>query len=234
MSFMQHPISSSVKRESPLFLTHTAMVAAVIMLALIPVQIAVFTAFPPPDSAEGFLTLFQDNWLLGFLSMDFLYLINTVILVILYLSLSVRLVSEAPQKSALAFVIGLVGIACYFPSNPVFEMFALSKEFALAQPSERPQLLVVGNALMAGYTGTAFIVYYILNGISLVLYAWAMLESTVFTKTIGVYGLVSGILMLVPSTFGMVGMVFSLLSLIPWVVFLVLLVKEYSKIPPLS
>jgi hypothetical protein len=45
-----------------------------------------------------------------------------------------------------------------------------------------------------------------------------------------VSGLLSGILMAVPSTFGTVGLYFSLASLVPWVVFAVLVARRLWRL----
>lgn len=68
-------------------------VAALITAVLIPLQIIVFIAWPP--SLEGSVTdwfrLFQDNWLLGLLSLDLLLLVDYILLVPIVLALYVAL-----------------------------------------------------------------------------------------------------------------------------------------------
>lgn len=204
---------------------------SVFMLVLIPIQIIVFSAYPPPESVEGYFFLFQKNWLLGLISLDFLYILNNIILIFIYLSLFFRLYRDFPSLSVGALALGLVGIVCYFPSNPVFEILSLSGKYASASPDAQSRMLAAGEALMAGYTGTAFVVYYILNAVALILYAGIMLKSPFFSKKTGGFGMAAGLLMLVPSSVGMVGMVFSLASLVPWAAFLIVLVKDLSSDP---
>jgi hypothetical protein len=50
--------------------------AALVGVALIPVQIIIFVVWPPPTTVTDWFTLFQDNWLLGLLSLDLLYILN--------------------------------------------------------------------------------------------------------------------------------------------------------------
>lgn len=83
---------------------------------------------------------------------------------------------------------------------------------------------------MAGYTGTTFNAYYVLSTICLLLFSYAIIKSTKFQKSVGLWGLASGIFMIVPSSAGMLGMIFSLLSLIPWAVFVALLMIKFNKI----
>ncbi len=239
-----------------------------VMLAMIPLQIVVFVAAPPPATVEGFFALFQRQPFLGLLSLDLLYLINNAILIVIYLALFLLLAYpaaarpmtrlhapsdqpnlpsdylhaapehphapsaqlHAPSPAALlALVFSLVGIACYYPSNPAFEMLTLSRAWAAAPADGRPLLLAAGEAVMAGYTGTAFDAYYVMNSISLILFAVALLRDGRFPKPLGAWGLASGILMIVPSSAGLLGMVFSLLSLIPWMVFISLLLGSFRS-----
>ena len=206
-----------------------AWILALVMLLLIPLQIVVFVIAPPPDTVTGFFDLFQQHPFLGLLSLDFIYLFNNAILVIIYLAIAALLFREKPVPVLLALVLGLIGIACYYPSNPAFEMLTLSTLYAQALPPDQSLYLAAGEAVMAGYTGTAFNTYYVFNAIGLLLFATTFLRSPGFKKSIGYWGLASGGLMIVPSSAGLVGMIFSLLSLIPWVVFIALLIGVLKK-----
>jgi len=161
--------------------------------------------------------------------LDFLYLFNNIIIVVIYLALSVILYQEKPSVVLLALILGLIGVACYYPSNPAFEMLTLSNQYFLAQPEQQIIYLAAGEGLMAGYTGTTFDVYYVLSAISLLLFAYALIKSTKFKKSVGLWGLASGFFMIIPSSAGTLGMIFSLLSLIPWVVFIALLMINFKK-----
>jgi hypothetical protein len=211
----------------PLF--RVARYLAFIMLLLIPIQIIVYVIAPPPDTVKGFFELYQQNPFLGLLSLDFLYLFNNIIIVVIYLALSVILFEEKPSVVLLALVLGLIGVACYYPSNPAFEMLTLSNQYFLAQPEQQITYLAAGEALMAGYTGTTFNVYYVLSALSLLLFAYALIKSHQFKNSIGFWGLISGFFMIIPSSAGTLGLIFSLLSLIPWVIFIALLMKDFKK-----
>lgn len=210
-------------------LYRVAQYLALVMLILIPIQIIIYIIAPPPDSVKGLFELYQQNSLLGLLSLDFLYLFNNMIIVIIYLALSGLLYHERPAIILLALILGLIGIACYYPSNPAFEMLTLSKQYFLAQPEQQIIYLAAGEALMAGYTGTTFDVYYVMSAICLLLFAYALIKSPKFKKSVGLWGLASGFFMTIPSSAGAIGMMFSLLSLIPWVVFIALLMINFKK-----
>lgn len=199
------------------------------MFIIIPLQIVIYVIAPPPDTVKGFFELYQQNPFLGLLSLDFLYLINNMILIIIYLALFTLLYREKPITVLLALILGLIGIACYYPSNPAFEMLTLSNQYFQTLPEQQTIYLAAGEALMAGYTGTAFDVYYVLSTICLLLFAYALVKSQKFKKSVGLWGLASGLFMIIPSSAGVLGMIFSLLSLIPWVVFIALLMINFRK-----
>lgn len=203
---------------------------ALAMLVIIPVQIIIYIIAPPPGTVEGFFELFKKNPFLGLLSLDFLYLFNNAIVAIIYLALFTLLLREKPVTALLALSLGLIGIACYYPSNPAFEMLTLSGKYFQALPDQQPIYLAAGEALMAGYTGTTFNAYYVLSTICLLLFAYAIVKSPQFKKSVGLWGLASGFFMIVPSSAGTLGIIFSLLSLIPWVVFIALLRIHFRKL----
>jgi len=208
-----------------------AGIASITMLVIMVVQIVIYILWPPPETAIDFFYLFQSNWLLGLLSLDLLYILNNTILIVIYLALyfSLRKINEAVMLIGL--VMGLVGITVYFASNMSFEMLALSSQYAtISSEYYRTALLGAGAALLAVYKGTAFNVYYVLNAITLLIFAFVMLRSDIFSKATAIIGIISGVLMSIPSTAGAIGLVFSLGSLIPWAIFLVLISRKFFKL----
>lgn len=205
--------------------------AALAMLAIMAAQIGIYIAWPPPDSVSGFFALFQSNWLLGLLSMDLLYILNNTLLVLIYLALYAALKPAGETAVLIALVLGLIGITAYYASNTAFEMLSLSRQYAAASSeTQRVIALAAGEAMLATYKGTVFDTYYILNGISLLIFAAVMLRSPLFSRATAIIGLAAGVLMSIPSTAGTLGLVFSLLSLIPWAVFCVLLIKPFFQL----
>jgi hypothetical protein len=200
------------------------------MVVIIVVQIAIYVAWPPPTTAAGFLELLVADPVLGLLSLDLLYLVQNLILAVLYVALFARLRADAPTLSTLGLVSGLLGVAAYIPSNPAFELLDLATVHASAGAEGRAAALAAAEALVAGYTGTAFLVYYVLSGIALLLFAVAILRTAHFSRASGWWGLAAGVLMVVPSPAGVVGMVFALASLVPWTVFVVLLALRFRRL----
>lgn len=218
-----HPteIIESPVSWNPLY--RTASLAAIAVVLLIPIQLFIFIAWPPPETAEGFFDLFGKNAFLGLLSLDLIYLLNNAILILFYLGLYLSLRKTNPSAMLIALILGLVGIAVYYSSSIAFEMLSLGNQYQVVETTEiKQQLLASGQTLLAVYKGTAFDVYYVLNGATLLILSLVMLRSKVFSKTTAIWGLASGILMVVPSTAGTPGLILSIASLVPWIVFSIL------------
>jgi len=204
--------------------------AGIAQLLIMMIQLVVFSIWPPPASAVGFFALFERNWLLGLLSLDLLYILNNMLLIPIYLALYAALKRTNESAMLLALVLGLVGIAAYFSSNIAFEMLSLSGQFNAADGASQTILLSSGQTLLEMYKGTAFDVYYVLNAAALLILAFVMRRSPVFSRATAAWGLAAGILMIIPSSAGMVGMIFALASLAPWAVFLVLITIRFTRL----
>jgi len=201
--------------------------AALTIVGIMIIQIIVFIAWPPQGTVLGYFTLFHKNWFLGLLSLDLLYIVDNVLVIPLYLALYAALRRASPSFMAIALALGLVGIAVYFASNPAFGMLSISSHYAAATTAvQRSQLEAAGQAIMANYAGTAYVVSYILSGVALLIIAVVMLRSTVFGKGTAVVGLVMGIMMLVPGSAGTVGLVFAFGSLVPFAIWLLLVARR--------
>jgi hypothetical protein len=208
-------------------------IAAIVMLILIPVQIAVYTIWPMPGSVAEWFKLFQNSPLLGLLHLDVLYILNNTIVAIMYLAFYMSLRRKNEALLLLALLTGLLATAAYYSSNPAFEMLSLSREFA-AGSADKTALLAAGQVMIAQWKGTAFDIYYILSAVCLIIMAGAMFKSAIYGKTMAAIGLSSGILMLIPSTAGTLGVFFSLASLVPWFVFSVLAAIKHLKLSDIS
>lgn len=202
----------------------------VMMVLIIPIQVTIFIISPMPENGLGFITLMRDNPIMGLLHMDLLYIVNNTLLIFFYIVLYMTLKDKSNSLLNIALITGLVGAVLYYTSNRSVEMLLLSQRYYQTD-NVSLQMIYVGMA--EGYLdiwkGTSFNTYYFLSAISLILFSVVMMKSTVYTKKTGIIGLISGILMTVPSGFGMVGLLMSLLSLIPWVIFSVLVVIRLNQ-----
>lgn len=195
--------------------------AGIFSVALIPVQIVGFFFWPPPKTAEAAFAQFAENRAFGLLSVDLLYLLNNSVILPFYLAFTVVLWKARRAAVANGMLLAAVGMAVLLASNRCFELMTLAGLYeAAADPAQRTALLAAGEAMLATWTGTGFVVYYLLNAVALLFFAWAMLEpESVFGRTTAWWGLAAGALMAVPSVFGDIGLVFGMASLIPWTVF---------------
>ncbi len=206
-------------------------VVALIMLVFIPIQGFVYFKWPPPTAVNDWFTLFQKNPFLGLLSLDFFYIIDNVFMILIYLAFYASLKQTNKYAVVIALSFGLVGLASYYPSNTAFEMLSLSNQFrATTIGAERAMLLAAGQTMLAVFKGTAFNVYYVLNAFALLIFAVVMLRSKIFSKVTAYWGILAGILMLIPSTAGKIGVIFSFTSLVPWMVFSVLFARRLFQL----
>lgn len=206
-------------------------IMAFVVIGLIPIQMIVFILFPPPETAIEFINLYQENWFMGMLSLDLLYIINNTFLIIVYLGLFAALRKTDFSLIVIAITLGLIGITSYFASTVIFEMQIISDRYFLSDDTDsRNQILAAAETLLASYKGTAFVVYYMLNGATLLLISRIMLKDRTFSRATAIWGLISGLLMLIPSTFGTIGLIFSIASLIPWIVFSILFGSRLLKL----
>jgi hypothetical protein len=202
-------------------------VAAFSTFLLIIIQIIVLVVWPPPTTVEGFFSLFQKNWFLGLLSLDLIYIVDSVLQILIYLGVYFVLRKTGESSMLIALIFGIVGITAYFASNTAFEMLSLSNQFAVATTeAQKTMLLAAGQVMLETYKGTAFDIYYVLNAIVLFIFSPVMLRSKLFSRATAYLGFLAGILMIVPSSAGMLGLYFALASLIPWAIWLVLVGKR--------
>lgn len=197
-----------------------AYIASILMLIVIPLQIAVFALFPMPKSIPEWFALFNSNLVVAFFHSDLFILVNNLLIAIIYLAFYHILKKFDKGLMQIALVLGFIGIAAYLSSNKTFELLALAKAYAATTAEgEKAMLLAAGQTMISSWQGTAFDVYYVLNGIALLIIALLMFRCDLFTRAAAIFGLAAAIFMTIPSTAGTIGLVFSLLSLIPWYVF---------------
>jgi hypothetical protein len=207
------------------------IVAATFMVTMIPVQIAFYLIWPHPTNIVDWFTLFNNNWIIGLISFDFLYMLSMIASIFLYVALFFALYEKQTVLSLFALLIGLIGLTIYFPSNTSIEMLSLSKQFLNASTEYEKRIFIAsGQTFCAIWKGTSYSVYYVLNGIALILFFLAMVKQNKFRKSTAYVGLSSGLLMTVPATAGIIGMTMSLMSLLPWSIFSILVIQDFNRI----
>lgn len=201
--------------------------AAAAVLALAFVQIVVFVVWPLPTKTEEWLALFQNNAVVGLLSMDLLLIVDWILMALMYLALYVALRHVSPSLMAIGLVLELVAVAAYMASTTAFEMLSLTGAYATAATAaERSALLAVGSALVASWEGTAFSVSYVLSAVAALIVSAVMLRGAVFSRPTAYAGLLMGAASLVPPTVGAIGVTLSVISLLPMWVWLFLVARR--------
>jgi hypothetical protein len=206
-------------------------VAALAVLALVPVQAAVFIVWPPPTTVGGFFSLFEQNAIVGLLALDLLLMASWILSALMFVALYAALRRTREAVVTVALIAELVALAVYFASNTAFSMLTLSQQYAAATTdAARSLFLAAGQAMLALYTGTAFNVSYLLSGVAALLMAGAMLRSGVFGRVTAYIGIAYAVLQVVPPTAGDAGMIVSLLSLAPMVIWIALIARTLFRL----
>ena len=145
--------NTSGRAWRPLY--RTGGVAALITAAMTIVGIFTFILWPPPEgSVAVWFALCQRSWLIGMLGLDLPILISYVALIPVVIALYVALRRTGESLLALAAALGLVAIVTYLGSTRIFEMLALSQQYAVASTdAERAMLEAAGQSMLTTYLG---------------------------------------------------------------------------------
>lgn len=181
--------------------------AALGTAALTGVGVVTYLAWPPPTGRDvaTWLALFARDPLAGMVAMDLVMLAAFVALVPVLVALYVAVRRHGESLAALALAFGLVGIATYCASSRVFEMLALSQQYAATtSDAERAAVVAAGQAMLTtylgafaapgpepvwAYQGTAFNVGYTMWAVAGVLISVVMRRHDAFGRVAGGAGI---------------------------------------------
>lgn len=190
--------------------------AALISLMIIPIQLIVFIVSPPPSTAIGWFTLFQNNKLLGLLAFELLIIVSCALAIPMYLAFYAALRRVNESFMAIATVLGLVGIVAFFVARPAFEMLYLSDQYAAATTdAQRSLFLAAGEAMYAIFNGTASHLGYVFAALAPLIISVVMLRSNIFSKATAYMGILANVIALgfyVPK----IGIIFGVISVFPF------------------
>jgi hypothetical protein len=176
--------------------------AALLSVLIVPIQIVVFIAWPPPSTIVDWFTLFQNKFL-GLLAFELLFVVDAALGIPTILALYVALRRASESFMAIALALGLVATVALITARPAFEMLYLSGQYAAATTeAQRSMLLAAGEATRAVFYGTAFNASNVLGNINLLIVPLVMLRSSIFGKATAYMGILAGILgfaMVVPT-----------------------------------
>jgi hypothetical protein len=207
-------------------------VAALGVVALIPIQAVVYMLWPPPTTVVDYFGVFQGNLLLGLLDLDVLLIVDQILIMAVLLALYAALRRTDESVTLLGTAVGLMGAILFVVSREAtFSMATLSQQYAMAaSEAERATLLAAGQTLLTVYNGTSFTVGYFLSGMAMLLVSTVMLRGAVFSRTTGVAGVLAGVTGLVPANLGMVGLMLSFISLVPLLAWLILVGRRLLQL----
>ena len=176
--------------------------------------------------------LFQKNPLLGFVDFDLNLTVDNILFILVYIGLFLLLKKKNPVFAMIGLVFSIISVALYVVSREaIFGMLTLSNQYMNAvSEADKVATITNGKMLMTLFNGTSFNVSYCFGGIAITMFSIAIINSTVFSKSVGWLGLVIGILMLIPPTAGKLGFVLSFLSIIPMLPWLIMLAIGFFKI----
>jgi Domain of unknown function (DUF4386) len=130
--------------------------------------------------------------LAGLVDLDLLLVVDNVLLVVIALALYVALRPVSPSVTTMATGLWLLAIVLFIASNPALELLALSDRFAAAtSQAQRSAAVAAGEALLAGWEGTAFQVGYVLGQLAGIMVGLVMLRSGRFGRAVP-YTLIAG------------------------------------------
>jgi Domain of unknown function (DUF4386) len=168
-------------------------IAAFLIAALLLGEIAVYASFPRPDTVLEHFELFQENTLVGLLTLDLLGMISYLLFIPTILALYVALRRTSEAVMAVASVLFLVGIAAFFATNTAFPVLDLSERYAeAATHADRAVILAAGQAMFTLFNENAFLVSYVIVSAAWVMIGAVMLRSPLFGRASAYAGMLAG------------------------------------------
>lgn len=211
-----------------------AFVVGVSLIVLSIVAYFIWPYAPGYTATENVFAGIQRDWLGGLVALDFLLLLGNLIAILVFVALYVALKQINGSYALVALVLGLIGLAAIIPSRPIAEMFSLSNLYATAATeAEKSRYLAAGDALLALFNGTGWILNTFLGTLSFLISALLMLRSNIFSKATAYVGIVTNLVtlgFLVPR----IGPIFLFLSLPGLVIWYIQLGRRFLQLSSLA
>src|SRR5512143_4328920 len=148
-------------------LYRTGGFAALLCAAFLPIQIAVFVLYPPPESISGWFQLFQSSRIAALLDLDLLLMADQVLTVLMFLALYIALRHVSASVMLIGTALGLLSTVLFIAGNPAFAMLSLTDAYtAAATEAQKSMLLTAGQAVMTQWEGSAFQASYLIGSIA--------------------------------------------------------------------
>lgn len=202
-------------------LSRIGAIAAILMPAIIIIQMVFFVTAPPPydGNAVDWFNIFQNNKLIGLIDFEFLMVLYMLLAIPVSLALYMLLRNTDPYLATLYITLTLIGVISFIVARPALEMLYLSTRYAAALTEAEKEIFVAaGEAKLAAFDGMAFHISYLLGSLSGLLISLVMLKTRSFSKTTSYVRIASSIcdLGLYVPTVGIYISIFSVLFLFVW------------------
>jgi hypothetical protein len=205
------------------------------LLAALLVVVAVIAFFiwpykPGNASTADILTALQTDRLGGLISLDLLMLVIVSVTILPALAMYVALKPVNESYALIALVLWLVAVGLIIPARPLVELVSLSGKYSTATTeAARSQYLAAGEALLAVFSGTAWLVFNVLSLVSGLISSLLMLRSKTFTKLtayVGILNSLAGFGFLIP----VIGLVLLLASTIGTPIWYLLVARTFFRL----
>lgn len=207
-----------------------AVIGFEILIILGGIAFVIWPYLPGQASTEEVFRAIQDSRLGGLMALDFLLFLSNLLGILFFLALYVSLKPVNESYALVALALGLVAAVLIVPARPMFELLSLSDLHAAATTdAARSQVLAAGEALLALFNGTAFMVNTFFGGISLLISSLLMLRSDAFSKPAAYVGIATNIAVccfFLP----VIGTYLLFLSLPGYVVWYILLARTFFQL----
>jgi hypothetical protein len=169
-------------------------IAALLIAVLLVAEVAVYAAWPRPESAREHLELFQRDRLIGLLTLDLLGIVAYVLFVPVMLALYLALHRQAEGTMLIGTSLFFVGVSVFLATNTALPVLALSARYgASAVEADRVAALGAAEAMFAIFNETAFLTSYVLVSAAWAMVGGGMLRSRRFGRPAAYAGILAGL-----------------------------------------
>lgn len=167
--------------------------AALIVSALLLIEIIIFTIWPQQTTAIDYFTLFQTNKFIGLLDFYLLEMFAYILFLPIFLAIYVAIRKNSESFMILSVILAIIGVSIFLSTNNPFSLLSLSDQYwAASTEAQKPILLAAGQAIIANTGQRAvggFNMGFLLVSIAGLIVSTVMLKSNIFSKKTAYIGI---------------------------------------------
>jgi hypothetical protein len=180
--------------ENRIKLYRLGSIAAFLIALLMLGEIVVYALIPNCDSPLEIFRLFHSSPLAGLLFFDLLGMISYLLFIPFILSLFMILKNTNGALITIATILFFIGVAGFFANNTGFSVLSLSRQYdAAVSEAEKSMLLTACKTMITLFDVNAFLVSYCIVSLAWSMISYAMLKSSIFSRSSSMFGLISGL-----------------------------------------